>query len=707
VSTAGGAGAFEMALAAHREGRLDEAERLYRDALAAAPDNGPACNNLGILLATGGRPEEAVVLFRRATAIDPAAADAWANLGQASESAGQPTEALAAWQRAAALAPRAMEPALAAGLLCLRLGRMDEGTELLLDAARREARRPESLAALTEHLEALAQARIQTGGLAAAHGLASTLLDLDPGHVAGAQIAAWCLRTARLERFDAGVKRDLLRCFASDAVDHRELARVGAQSLRLEHAALAGGGEPGAVLDAVCRCGAHADPLLIALLSRAVNTDPALERTLTALRRALMERAAAADVLDDGQQALLAALALQSFNNDYAFAVTAQELARVDALAGALEAQPAPWDATRVAALAAYRAPYRLANATDVAADLARAAAAPGAPAWLGDLTRRTLVEPLEERALRETVTADAIDDATSRAVRNQYEESPYPRWLTLQPQPPASVAQYLEGMVPGWAPPPVLAGPVTILIAGCGTGMHALRVATRHPACHVTAVDLSAASLAYALRKQRELGVDNLVFRQADLLALDPSLTGFHLVESVGVLHHLRDPAAGLAAIAARLAPDGVMKLGLYSRIARRSINTARERIRELGLEPTASDMRALRERILSGEEPALQALTQSLDFYGLSTVRDLLFHVQEHQFDALELGTLVTGAGLEVLGFQVPPDVARRYRSRHPDDPRMANLANWHAFELEHPNTFSGMYQFHCVHATGTRPA
>jgi SAM-dependent methyltransferase/Tfp pilus assembly protein PilF len=696
-----GTDAFERALAAHREGRLEEAERLYGDALTAAPNHGPATNNLGILLATGGRPAEAVTMFQRATAIDPASADAWANLAQACESSGRTDEALAAWRRAAALLPRAMEPALAAGLLCLRLGRMDEGTTLMREAARREPGRPESRATLLEHIEALPQARVRTGGLAVAHELASTLLDLDPAHVAGAQIVAWCLRTARLQRFDQGVKRDLLRCFASDAVDHRELARVSAESLRLEHAALRTEGEPDAVLDAVCRAGVHVDPLLLALLSSAVNADPALERTLTALRRALLERVAAQAPLDGGHQVLLAALALQSFNNDYAFAVTPGEEQGVDALAGSLETQTAPWDATRVAALAAYRAPYRLVNAADIATDLESVANAPGAPAWLGDFARRTLLEPLAEQALRRAIEAEPIDDETSRAVRDQYEHSPYPRWLTLQPQPPASVAQYMQGMVEGWKPPPVLAGPVSILIAGCGTGMHALRVATRHPDCRVTAIDLSAASLAYALRKQRELGVDNLVLRQADLLALDPTLTGFHLIESVGVLHHLRDPAAGLAAITGRLAPDGVIKIGLYSRLARRNVNSARARIRELGLQPTAADMRLLRERILSGAEPALQEVVQSLDFYGLSTVRDLLFHVQEHQFDLPELGILLAGVGLEVLGFQVAPGVARRYRARHPDDPRMASLTNWHAFEKEHPNTFSGMYQLYCVRA------
>ena len=41
------------------------------------------------------------------------------------------------------------------------------------------------------------------------------------------------------------------------------------------------------------------------------------------------------------------------------------------------------------------------------------------------------------------------------------------------------------------------------ILIAGCGTGQHSLITASRFSECHVTAVDFSLASLAYAKRKQ------------------------------------------------------------------------------------------------------------------------------------------------------------------------------------------------------------
>ena len=60
------------------------------------------------------------------------------------------------------------------------------------------------------------------------------------------------------------------------------------------------------------------------------------------------------------------------------------------------------------------------------------------------------------------------------------------------------------------------------ILIAGCGTGQHSIGTASRFSNCHVTAVDLSLASLAYAQRKSNELRFTNMDYVQADIFHLD-----------------------------------------------------------------------------------------------------------------------------------------------------------------------------------------
>ena len=91
-------------------------------------------------------------------------------------------------------------------------------------------------------------------------------------------------------------------------------------------------------------------------------------------------------------------------------------------------------------------------------------------------------------------------------------------------------------------------------------------------------AVDLSMTSLAYAKRKTQELAIGNIEYRQADILALGSIAERFDVVECMGVLHHLEDPVAGSRILCSLLRPAGLMRIGLYSEIARRHVVRARE---------------------------------------------------------------------------------------------------------------------------------
>ena len=51
-----------------------------------------------------------------------------------------------------------------------------------------------------------------------------------------------------------------------------------------------------------------------------------------------------------------------------------------------------------------------------------------------------------------------------------------------------------------------------------------------------------------------------------------------FDIIESVGVLHHMEDPIEGWRSLVDVLKPSGLMKIGLYSNLARRHIDDARE---------------------------------------------------------------------------------------------------------------------------------
>jgi len=165
-------------------------------------------------------------------------------------------------------------------------------------------------------------------------------------------------------------------------------------------------------------------------------------------------------------------------------------------------------------------------------------------------------------------------------------------------------------------------------------------------------------------------------------------------------VLHHMANPLDGWKVLTGLLAPGGMMRIGLYSEIARQAVVRARELIAEWGLGDSASAIREARRRLIrdhAGVE--LAALFVSPDFFGLSTCRDLLFHVQEHRFTIPELRAAMETLELEFLGFDTPSVTMANYQARFTDDPRGLNLAHWEVFEHENPGCFGAMYQFRVV--------
>ena len=59
-------------------------------------------------------------------------------------------------------------------------------------------------------------------------------------------------------------------------------------------------------------------------------------------------------------------------------------------------------------------------------------------------------------------------------------------------------------------------------------------------------------------------------------------------------------------------------------------------------------------------------------------------------------EIAAFLASENLEFLGFELRGAVRARYRAQFPDDPAMTNLGNWHRFEADNPDTFTGMYYF-----------
>ena len=319
-------------------------------------------------------------------------------------------------------------------------------------------------------------------------------------------------------------------------------------------------------------------------------------------------------------------------------------------------------------------------------------------PRVVSELLNQQISEPLEEARLRPTIRAiTPIDTAVSLAVREQYEENPFPRWVKSPGQlVPRSVEEAMHILFPT-ATLQGVAGDdgCDILVAGCGTGHHAIECAQRFRGARVLAIDLSLASLSYAKRKTRELDMRNIDYAQADILKVESIQREFDVIEAGGVLHHLEDPFAGWRALVSRLRPHGFMYVGLYSAVGRQRLIAARAFIAERGYRSTADDIRRFRQDLLASElaEP-LRRYCRTMDFFNISGCRDLFFHVQEHRHDLAQIKAFLDDNGLDFLGFVLEPQELQRFYARFPGETVATNLDLWQIFEAENPDFFSSMY-------------
>jgi SAM-dependent methyltransferase len=442
------------------------------------------------------------------------------------------------------------------------------------------------------------------------------------------------------------------------------------------------------------------DPLVLRLLSDCVFCDAEIEALLTALRCVWLEAVVADAAMAWPGHELLAAIALQAQTTEWIYAETPEErsqLARLEARLAEGEARVAEGMPSRALLLyALYRPLDRYAE------DPALLSTAADDEAGPSELMRRHLVEPARERSLRANLPRlTPIEDEVSVRVRAQYEERPYPSWRTLPRRAPRPLGEVLAATL---ADPELVRSVSTpaprILVAGCGTGRHAIATATRFTGAEVLAIDLSLTSIGFAARRAERLGIGNIAFAQADILGLEALTDRFDVIECSGVLHHMSDPEAGWRVLRGLLKPRGLMRIALYSERGRSAIDEARALIAEHGLGATVDGIRATRAaiRALPDGAPA-RRIAASPDFYAVSGCRDLFFHAHEDRFRLPRIASALERLELEFLGFELPDTRVRRiYRERFPRDPAARDLANWDRLEAEIPSLFAAMYAFWC---------
>jgi SAM-dependent methyltransferase len=261
---------------------------------------------------------------------------------------------------------------------------------------------------------------------------------------------------------------------------------------------------------------------------------------------------------------------------------------------------------------------------------------------------------------------------------------------------------------------------PFRALVAGGGTGDGAILLAQqlanraldlgvnptlRRGPHEIVYLDLSGASRRIAEARAEARGLANLRFLTGSLYDLPELAPGpYDYIDCCGVLHHLHDPAAGLATLASVLAPGGGLGLMLYGKYGRRGVYELQGLLQSLGGDRPLAERVQLARRLLA-QLPATNWLKRN-PFLGDhkksdAELVDLLLHARDRAYRVPEIVELVGGAGLRVVTFVEP---ARYEPESYVNDPQILQrfealppAERWAASEA-----LAGSFKTHVLYAT-----
>ncbi len=432
-------------------------------------------------------------------------------------------------------------------------------------------------------------------------------------------------------------------------------------------------------------------PLFLKIISISLVCNLEIERILQDLRSSILFSISQLKKSDNLLK-FQSALALHCFTNEYIYSESLEEEKALDHLETEINKQfcmgkqPKP---QFILCLASYR-PLNKYNWYSQIINQSN----------LNEVIKRQILEPNIEKKLELFINnSKIITDKTSKKVKQQYEENPYPRWISshlrLFPLSIAEVITETKLRVNNFSIKKM--NKPKVLIAGCGTGQQSVYAASLYKNSKILAIDLSISSLKYAKRKTEELGIENIEYIQHDILDLKSLQRKFDIIECVGVLHHMNDPFKGWSILTDCLVDGGLMNIGLYSRQARGQISRLRNSILSKKLENNNTAIKSYRASLSASISEQNKWITNTQDFYSTSMFRDLLFHTQEEQFSLKEIKKLLSDLGLNFSGFE-DIRIVGLFKDENKSLDDLYDLDRWHLFETKNPNIFKGMYQFWC---------
>jgi 2-polyprenyl-3-methyl-5-hydroxy-6-metoxy-1,4-benzoquinol methylase len=460
------------------------------------------------------------------------------------------------------------------------------------------------------------------------------------------------------------------------------------------------------------------DPLLLSSLKRFYFCDALLERLFISLRQTLLFNTVQDMTIPSTHLALAHDMAVQTQINEYVWPITQNEQDIITGLEKLLVqvTENTQWQLDDIAPALLILAQYKDLSKTPLASVLASKAVKRALKtSYLNDIVDYAINNRDQEIELaknlpywshthpinNESSNESSRQNSVSLKVRAQYEENPYPRWKDMGFNIVGSYQQALLKNFPElnlshWQGKKKL----NVLVAGCGTGRQAIRLASYFNDLNIIAIDLSGRSLAYAKQQASKYKVENIQFIQADILDFSDFPILFDVIECSGVLHHMEDPEQGLQSLQKLLSPTGVMKIALYSETARKQVITFRKLIAQNKQQSGQDlDQRLLRQALLMNQIPGdWDEIINSNDFFSMSNCRDLIFHEQEHQFTPNKISNLLANNKLDFIGMLPTTSAHQAFETTIGKLNGHNTLENWDKVEQTEQDIFSGMYQFYC---------
>ncbi len=189
-----------------------------------------------------------------------------------------------------------------------------------------------------------------------------------------------------------------------------------------------------------------------------------------------------------------------------------------------------------------------------------------------------------------------------------------------------------------------------SILIAGCGT-TQAAKHAMRWPTAQVIGIDVSATSVRCTEDLKRKHALDNLHVYELPIERANDLEMSFDQIVCTGVLHHMADPDAGLAALRDVLKPDGAIHLMVYAPYGRTGVYMLQEFCRRIGIRANDADIRDLIAALktLPPGHPLENLLRQAPDFRQEAALADALLHPHDRAYSVPQLFDFLEMAGLQ----------------------------------------------------------